>query len=63
MLNLSVDDVEATVDALTAKGIVFEQYDMEQLKTDAKGISRGEGQVIAWFKDPAGNICSVLENR
>lgn len=61
ILNFPVDDVEKAVDELTAKGVQFEHYDSEWLKTDAKGISRGNGgPTIAWFKDPAGNILSVL---
>ncbi|HEY4060491.1 MAG TPA: VOC family protein [Puia sp.] len=64
ILNFPVDDLEATVDALTKKGIVFEQYNFPELKTDAKGIARtpdrSKGPDIAWFKDPAGNILSVL---
>ena len=62
VLNFPVDDVEKTVDALTAKGVRFEVYDEGDLKTDAKGIARGNGgPTIAWFKDPAGNFLSVLE--
>ncbi|MEP6848996.1 MAG: VOC family protein [Acidobacteriota bacterium] len=61
VLNFPVDSVEGTVQELNEKGIEFERYDMPDLKTDEKGISRGEGPVIAWFKDPAGNILSVLE--
>jgi len=61
ILNFPVDDVEKTVDELIAKGIVFEQYDFGQIKTDSKGIMRGVGPTIAWFKDPAGNILSVLD--
>ena len=62
VLNFPVDDVEATVDELEGKGIRFEHYDTPDLKTDEKGISRGNGgPTIAWFKDPAGNILSVLE--
>jgi catechol 2,3-dioxygenase-like lactoylglutathione lyase family enzyme len=62
MLNFPVGDVEQTVDALSARGVRFEHYDMPRLKTDAKGICRDSGgPVIAWFKDPAGNILSVLE--
>lgn len=61
VLNFPVEDVEATVDELTAKGVVFEHYNTEYLKTDEKGISRGNGPLIAWFKDPAGNILSVLQ--
>lgn len=62
VLNFGVDNVEKAVDDLTAKGVKFEHYDMEQLKTDEKGISRGNGgPTIAWFTDPAGNILSVVE--
>jgi catechol 2,3-dioxygenase-like lactoylglutathione lyase family enzyme len=61
VLNFFVDDVEKAVDELHRKGIDFEQYEGE-IKTDDKGIHRGSsGPVIAWFKDPAGNILSVLE--
>ncbi len=62
VLNFPVEDLEKAVDALIAKGIVFEQYDSEYMKTDKKGIVRGDGHGpdIAWFKDPAGNILSVL---
>jgi len=61
VLNFPVGNVEKTVDELTAKGIQFEQYDFGKMKTDKKGIVRGFGPTIAWFKDPAGNIMSVLE--
>ena len=56
-----VDDVEATVDELTQKGVVFEQYDFPGLKTNEKGIAivEGEGEKAAWFKDPDGNILAV----
>ena len=64
VLNFPVDDIEKAVDELTARDVQFESYEGE-LKTDEKGIfrgaSRGEGPNIAWFKDPAGNILSVLE--
>lgn len=60
ILNFPVDDIDKAVDELTAKGVVFEQY--SELKTDEKGISRNpNGPKIAWFKDPAGNILSVLQ--
>lgn len=62
ILNFPVDNIEAAVDELTKRGVSFEQYDEPEIKTDAKGIHRGdEGPNIAWFKDPAGNILSVLE--
>jgi catechol 2,3-dioxygenase-like lactoylglutathione lyase family enzyme len=58
ILNFPVDDVEAAVDKLTARGVKFERYD--GFDQDEKGISRGNGPDIAWFKDPAGNVLSVL---
>lgn len=58
VLNFPVKNVEKTVDELISKGINFEQY--KEFKTDEKGISREWGQEIAWFKDPAGNIISVM---
>ena len=61
ILNFPVDDVEAAVDALTAKGVEFERYEGEDFSTDEKGIMRQGGPLIAWFTDPAGNILSVLE--
>ena len=62
VLNFPVDDVESTVDDLSKKGVKFEIYNEPNLKTDNKGIARGGGgPVIAWFKDPAGNILSVVE--
>jgi len=63
ILNFNVEDVDKAVDGLVAKGVKFEQYDFGQIKTDEKGIMRGNGQGpdIAWFKDPAGNILSVLK--
>jgi catechol 2,3-dioxygenase-like lactoylglutathione lyase family enzyme len=61
ILNFPVEDIERAVDELTAAGVRFEQYEGE-LQTDAKGIFRGGGPLIAWFKDPAGNILSVLES-
>lgn len=60
ILNFPVWDVEEMVDKLTANGVKFEQYTGE-IATDEKGIMRGEGPLIAWFKDPAGNILSVIE--
>ncbi len=63
VLNFPVDNIEKTVDELIAKGIVFEQYEGE-IKTNEKGISTNPyGPKIAWFKDPAGNILSVLEKQ
>jgi predicted enzyme related to lactoylglutathione lyase len=59
ILNFEVDDVDAAVDQLTAKGVAMERYD--GFDQDEKGIARGPGPSIAWFKDPAGNILSVLQ--
>ncbi|CAN7167432.1 VOC family protein [Terrabacter sp. LjRoot27] len=61
ILNFPVDDIEAAVDDLTAKGIVFERYAGTPMETDPKGIFRGGGPLIAWFTDPAGNVLSVME--
>jgi catechol 2,3-dioxygenase-like lactoylglutathione lyase family enzyme len=58
ILNFPVDDVAAAVDELTRRGVTFERYDgMDQ---DERGIAHNAGPEIAWFKDPAGNILSVL---
>ncbi len=62
ILNFPVNDVEQAVDKLTEAGVRFEIYADSDFKTDGKGIFRGEGPKIAWFKDPAGNILSVLES-
>jgi predicted enzyme related to lactoylglutathione lyase len=61
VLNFPVKDVDLTVDELMKRGVRFEMYDLPNLKTDKKGIMRGNGPTIAWFKDPAGNILSVIE--
>jgi catechol 2,3-dioxygenase-like lactoylglutathione lyase family enzyme len=61
VLNFPVESVEKAVNELSQRGVRFEIYNEPNLKTDARGISRGNGPTIAWFKDPAGNILSVLE--
>jgi catechol 2,3-dioxygenase-like lactoylglutathione lyase family enzyme len=61
VLNFPVDDVDKAVDGLTKRGVRFELYNGPDIKTDEKGIMRGNGPTIAWFKDPAGNILSILE--
>ena len=62
ILNFPVADIDKAVDELTSKGVKFEQY--KELQTDEKGISRNpQGPKIAWFKDPAGNILSVLQQK
>jgi catechol 2,3-dioxygenase-like lactoylglutathione lyase family enzyme len=58
ILNFPVEDVEEAVDELTSRGVTIERY--EGSGQDEKGIMRGQGPDIAWFKDPAGNILSVL---
>jgi len=60
ILNFPVANIAEAVDKLTKRGVRFERYE-GNLKTDEKGIFRGGGPLIAWFKDPAGNILSVLE--
>jgi catechol 2,3-dioxygenase-like lactoylglutathione lyase family enzyme len=59
ILNFPVDDIDQAVDDLTARGVQFERY--EGFDQDERGIFRGEGPLIAWFKDPAGNVLSVIE--
>ena len=60
ILNFPVDDIEAAVDKLRNAGVEFEQYDEGPIATDEKGIAT-PGPKQAWFKDPAGNILSVIE--
>jgi catechol 2,3-dioxygenase-like lactoylglutathione lyase family enzyme len=59
VLNFPVDDIDQAVDGLTKAGVSFERY--EGFDQDERGIMRDNGPSIAWFKDPAGNILSVLE--
>jgi catechol 2,3-dioxygenase-like lactoylglutathione lyase family enzyme len=61
ILNFPVDDIDAAVDELTARGVELERYD--GFEQDDKGIFRERGPYIAWFKDPAGNVLSVLQER
>ena len=63
ILNFGVEDIEATVDDLAGRGVAFERYAGTEIETDARGIFRGGGPLIAWFKDPAGNVLAVIENR
>jgi len=60
VLNFPVNNIDKTVEDLNELGVEFLQYDGDY-KTDEKGILRGQGPTIAWFKDPAGNILSVIE--
>ena len=62
VLNFQVENVEDTVDALTSLGVQFEKYE-GSIQTDEKGVSHGAGTKIAWFKDPSGNILSVVEQK
>ena len=61
ILNFPVDDIDKAVDELAERGVRFERYD--DFEMDEKGIFRGGGPLIAWFKDPAGNVLSVLQDR
>jgi catechol 2,3-dioxygenase-like lactoylglutathione lyase family enzyme len=59
ILNFPVDDIEQAVDDLAARGVEFERY--EGFDQDERGIFHGGGPLIAWFKDPAGNVLSVIK--
>jgi catechol 2,3-dioxygenase-like lactoylglutathione lyase family enzyme len=61
ILNFPVDDIEKAVDELAARGVRFERY--EGFDQDERGVFRGGGPYIAWFRDPAGNVLSVLQER
>ena len=64
VLNFPVENLEQAIDDLTSRGVRFEIYNEGNIKTDEKGISlSSEGPKIAWFKDPAGNVLSVLEEK
>ncbi|QHC66157.1 VOC family protein [Rathayibacter oskolensis] len=60
ILNLEVADVDAAVAELNRAGVVTKIYDDSELPTDATGVMRGHGPTIAWFRDPAGNVLSVI---
>jgi catechol 2,3-dioxygenase-like lactoylglutathione lyase family enzyme len=61
ILSFEVDDIDTAVDQLTARGVHFERYD--DMNQDGKGVFRDEGPYIAWFKDPSGNVLSVLQEK
>jgi catechol 2,3-dioxygenase-like lactoylglutathione lyase family enzyme len=61
ILNFPVEDIDSAVEDLLARGVRFERYD--GFEQDEKGVFRGGGPYIAWFKDPAGNVLSVLQER
>lgn len=63
VLNFPVADIEEAVNELAGFGVKPEHYNLPDIKTDERGIFRGPGPKIAWFKDPAGNILSVLEEK
>ena len=65
VLNFAVDDIDAAVDELNGLGVNLEHYNLTDIKTDERGIARAPHgpAAIAWFKDPAGNILSVLQER
>jgi len=61
ILNFEVNDIDAVVDALAARGVRFERYD--NMDQDERGVFRAEGPYIAWFKDPSGSLLSVLQEK
>ena len=61
ILNFPVEEIGPAVDGLAERGVAFERYEGTDVETDEKGIFRGGGPLIAWFKDPAGNVLSVIE--
>jgi catechol 2,3-dioxygenase-like lactoylglutathione lyase family enzyme len=63
VLNIKVSSIEKAVDELKRDGVRFEQYNNAEIRTDEQGIFRDHGMAIAWFKDPAGNILSVLREK
>ncbi|MFL5641253.1 MAG: VOC family protein [Chloroflexota bacterium] len=62
VLNIDVPDIERAVGDLNRAGVRMEQYDEDPIVTDQNGILRGGGMAVAWFKDPFGNIISIIEN-
>ena len=67
ILNFIVEDIDKTIDELNSRGVKMEQYDLPGMKTDAKGVVRGDGttgpKAIAWFKDPADHILAVIQEK
>ena len=63
VLNFVVDDIDQAIDWLAKRGVRMEHYDKEDIKTDERGIHRGENgpEAVAWFKDPAGHVLSVIQ--
>jgi predicted enzyme related to lactoylglutathione lyase len=65
VLNFSVDDIDSAVDELVGRGVHMEQYDLPEIKTDERGIFRGDDgpSAIAWFKDPAEHVLAVMQEQ
>ena len=63
VLNFQVNDIEEAIEELASMGINLEHYNLPDMKTDERGIFHGPDHQIAWFKDPAGNILSVVEEQ
>ena len=63
VLNFTVNDIDEAVEELRDLGVSLEHYDTADIRTDERGIMRGPGPQIAWFKDPAGNILSVVQEK
>ncbi|HEU4392807.1 MAG TPA: VOC family protein [Solirubrobacterales bacterium] len=63
ILNFPVDDIDQAVEGLSARGVTFEQYGNPEMPQDDRGVMREGGPLIAWFKDPAGNTLSVLQEQ
>lgn len=63
VLNFQVDDIDEAVKQLSTLGVTLERYNLPDIKTDERGIFNGPGHQIAWFKDPSGNILSVIEEQ
>jgi catechol 2,3-dioxygenase-like lactoylglutathione lyase family enzyme len=63
ILNFPVDDIDQAVAELSSRGVSFEQYGNDEMPQDEKGVMREGGPLIAWFKDPAGNTLSLLQER
>ena len=63
VLNFPVDDIDEAIEELTSLGVTLEHYNLPDIKTDSRGIFRAGDHQIAWFKDPAGNILSVIEEQ
>lgn len=63
VLNFQVDDIDEAVKQLSTLGVTLERYNLPDIKTDERGIFSGPGHQIAWFKDPSGNILSVIEEQ